>query len=123
MSANPAPPNPLVKVTDVSLAGKHTITVGVNLDPIHLGGHGHGAVPIKWEIDPSSTPGWSFGQFGIGIPGHNDNFETGPIEPGGKHCTWTRRAGKVDGKTYKYQITVTDGNTTVVVDPIIINEG
>jgi len=116
------PLNPLITVTETGTASAKTIQINVSPDPINLKGHGHGAVPIQWDIDPQSSPGWSFATNGIAISKPSNHFGHGGPSDGNKHYTWTRNPNQANGQHYKYSISVTNGTTTVIVDPGIINE-
>ena len=119
-------PNPVsIKVTETGAAPSKTIQIQVSQDPINLQGHGHGAVPIHWEIDPTSTEGWLFAANGIAIG--SPKFADGGPANGNRRHSWTRNANQADGNHYKYSISVTKTDasgvtTTVIVDPGIVNQ-
>jgi hypothetical protein len=106
-----------VTVTKTVTASSITIQVQVSPDPINLAGQGQGAVPIQWDI---ATQGWSFAENGIAIG--NPKFSNGGPANGNRRYTWTRNPNQADGQTYKYSISVTDGTSTVILDPNIINQ-
>jgi hypothetical protein len=112
----------MIKVTETGEASSKTIQVQVIQDPINLTGQGRGPVPIKWDIDPTSTAGWSFAANGIVIDSPSNKFGNDGPANGNKRYGWTRNRDQADGQFYKYSISVTNGATTVIVDPIIINE-
>lgn len=116
------PINPIITVTETGAAPSKTIQVQVSQDPIRLKGQGNGAVVIQWDIDPRSTPGWSFAANGIAIGNHGNKFGNSGPANGNRRFTWIRNPNQADGEFYKYSIGVTNGTTTVIVDPIIVNE-
>jgi hypothetical protein len=84
-------------------------------DILPMGGQGHNAT-IEWKLH---TPGWTFPSDGIVIDGNDGQFKhLRPIDKGLKfQCTDANN----DAKPYKYNVKVTDGKTTLELDPIIQN--
>jgi len=109
-------------VTETGTAASKTIQVNISEDPVNLKGHGNRAVKIDFDIDPASTPGWTFSDVD-GIVIHDPaNFDNNGHSSGHKRHTWTRKGGQVNKGFVKYSISVTNGTTTVIVDPAINNE-
>jgi hypothetical protein len=100
------------KVT-VSVAGN---VVSVDTDKLHMAGKG-GNAPIEWEM---TTAGWTFPSNGIVIEGNDGQFtELQPHDQGRKFKCVDKND---DGRTYKYDVNVTDGKVTLTLDPTIENE-
>jgi len=89
----------------------------IKVDPetLAMGGRGHNAT-IEWKLN---TTGWTFPSDGIVIDDNHGQFKhLRPIDKGLKfQCTDTND----DSGRYKYTVKVTDGKTTLELDPIIQN--
>jgi len=73
--------------------------------------------PIHWNL---TTPGWYFPVDGIVINNNEGEFtELSPGDEGRKFKCVDRNN---DGKTYKYDINVTNGKIRLTLDPTIQNE-
>ena len=71
---------------------------------------------IKWHL---KTQGWTFAENGILIHGNDGQF-TGPSNKG---SIFSWEDANTNTQSYKYDVTVTDGTQTKVLDPTIDNEG
>ncbi|HEY0856130.1 MAG TPA: hypothetical protein VGE16_03690 [Albitalea sp.] len=90
--------------------------VTVDRETLSMVGKGRNA-PIQWNL---TTPGWTFPSNGIEIEGNDGEFtQLRPTDEGTKFKCMDRNTG---GKAYKYNINVTNGKTTLSLDPIIQNE-
>lgn len=106
----------------------NTFRINTTRDPIDLRGV-TGNVQIHWKIKGGRS--WRFTRDaagkgnGITIPKALGKFtDDGPDSPGpgNKGHSWTKDGSPGGAKTYKYSISVTDGTTTLIVDPGIIND-
>ena len=107
---------------DATDANKFTVTIG----RADLTNQGTGSIPLQWDIAPANSA-WNFA--GNGIDVKNDNAGVfDPVAVGGpKRRTTNRKSGKAYGTTgvdriYDYKVTVSNGTTTLIIDPNIINQ-
>lgn len=90
--------------------------VTVDRETLSMVGKGRNA-PIQWEL---VTPGWTFPDNGIEIEGNDGEFtQLRATDEGRKFKCMDRNSG---GKAYKYNVNVSNGKTTLTLDPIIQNE-
>jgi hypothetical protein len=74
-------------------------------------------VHIMWKIE--NSPGWSFTSNGIVIKNNDGQFDS--PEPAGPNFKWHDKNS--NNKNYPYTVNVTDGTTTLTLDPAIQNQG
>ena len=87
--------------------------VVVNLSRLSMLGKGIDAL-IQWDL---VTPGWTFPDNGIVIDDNLGEFtRLHVVDEGRKFWCFDRNS---DGKTYKYSVNVTNGQTTLTLDPTI----
>ena len=96
----------------VSVSGN---VVSVDVSNLRMAGKGHNA-PIEWEM---ATSGWSFPSNGIVIKGNDGQFTQLQTYDQGRKFKCNDKND--DGKTYKYDVNVTNGQTTLTLDPTIEN--
>lgn len=75
-------------------------------------------VTIRWQIQ---TNGWTFPSNGIVVHDNDGQFSDFKVNGSGKVFSCLDK--NTNTKDYKYDVTVTDGKRTLVLDPTIGNEG
>lgn len=115
------PSNDEVVIT-VTEAPPGTFQIELDNEPFNLAGLGTPR-PIRWRIDDNLGSTWYFSSTGIGItrPPSSGVFDPPANGPGPRPRVVTSNRRVADNNFYKYSISVTNGNTTLVVDPSIIN--
>ena len=74
--------------------------------------------PIEWTIQ---TDNWTFPANGIVIKDPKDQFyDGGKVTGNDKKYKWNDK--NTDGNTYPYTVNLTNGASTLSLDPTIINE-
>ena len=74
---------------------------------------------IKWKL---KTDDWTFPEDGIVIVGGGDG-QFSNFSVGDKGTTFSVVDANTNTKDYKYDIKVVKGSQTLVLDPVIANEG
>jgi len=112
-----------VTVTE-SATPERTIQIKVDPDPINLKNSSPNgeAVDIEWQCDSSPANGWQFTPDGITISANVPQNSFSHVATASRKSTWRRKQGGADRKTYKYDVKLTNGSMTIIVDPGIINE-
>jgi len=112
-----------ITVTKIS---NQEFSIKVDKEPVDLTNLGN--VDIFWVVQPDP---WTFTENNGGVstgidiknaPGGLFKDKGGRDKlgnPSQKHHNWERKTA--DNKTYKYIINVTDGTTTLSLDPFIVN--
>lgn len=114
---------PTTYTYNVTITTPSTNKYQVAVNGIDLRGKGTGIV-LQWQIDQQNSPTWSFvnppppGARGVDIKNPGSAFTFGSA--GAKVCTWTRNSS--DNNLYDYTLSVTNGQTTLIIDPSIINQ-
>lgn len=117
----------IVTVTTTTSGGGTTYQVGLDNDPLDLTNEGNNAA-LTWRIGQSSAADWYFGIIGSGggisitRPDPSGKFTSPANDSGPKPRAVNCTRSSADGLTYKYSISVTNGTTTLLVDPSIINQ-
>ena len=98
-----------------------TVTVANNIvsvtpDPLPAGPGNN--VNLHWNI---STNGWTFPSNGIVITNPGDQFSDAQVLNNGRQFKWKDK--NTNSVRYKYTINVTNGSTTLSLDPTIENQG
>ena len=89
--------------------------VSVDTPTLNLRGKGH-VITIHWVM---GTDGLRFTDTGIVIPENTGQFTGNQLQPNGQLYIWIDQND--DGRTYKYTVNVTNGTSTLSLDPIIVN--
>ena len=93
----------------------------INVSPPDLSmGPAHNQT-IQWDIPQNQTGGWTFPATGIAISGNTGQFHGPGVVQQGKRFIW--QDNNTDNQTYKYTVSVTNGTSTLTLDPNIINQG
>lgn len=105
---------PGMQTVNVTVANNQ---VAVDQPRLDLSGAGRN-VQIQWIIQ---TSGWTFPSDadGVVISGNTGQFTGGHVAQQGTRYIWTD--ANSDSQEYKYTVKVTNGSTTLPLDPIIIN--
>ncbi len=101
------------KAVDVTISGT---TVSVSVDPLPMG-NGHNQ-EITWRI---ATDGWTFTSTGIAFYAPDSQWTDKGTSAQGKQYKWHDK--NTNNLTYAYGVTVTNGTSTLNLDPGIINQG
>ena len=88
----------------------------VSVDPERLPAGSGANVNLHWKI---KTPGWTFPSNGIVIANPGTEFSEPEVQNNGTQFKWKDK--NTPGLSFKYTITVTNGTTTKLLDPTIIN--
>jgi len=91
--------------------------VSVSIDPIRAGTSQN--INIEWDIDNGSSA-WTFTSTGIVVTGGDGVFTDPELKSNGKKFKWKDKNAAY--ASYKYTINVTDGTTTLSLDPTIQNQ-
>lgn len=121
----PAQPVPVtITVKETSDRSSSQLSISVSPDPVHLTGLGPD-VDIEWTV---ASSGWQFTKHGsseastgIVVKNPDGHFSDKHGNAEHKKHQW-RRNYEPDNKPYRYRISVTDGNSTIMWDPTIMND-
>lgn len=90
--------------------------VSVTPDPLPAGPGNN--VNLQWNIN---TNGWTFPSNGIVITNPGDQFSDPEVKNNGKQFKWKDK--NTNSLSYKYTINVSNGTSTLSLDPTIENQG
>ena len=115
-------------MTTITVTESANNTFEVDVDSIDLTTRGNDRIPLQWDV-VSTNSSWRFPGDGDGIEFKNDGdvFED-VVGSGPRRRTSARKAGKAHTgpntapRACEYKITVTNGTTTLIIDPTIINQ-